>query len=66
MQVSVLAEFLCFGEVFDLILSRLQAQGGVSLGCFVRFRSNMVQNDPILSLQHSPKTAEVGPKMAPT
>ena len=38
MQVSVLAEFLCFGTVFDLILFRLQGQGRsfrrVSLGCF--------------------------------
>ena len=39
MQVGVLAEFLCFRAVFDLILSRLQGQGrerfgGVSLGCF--------------------------------
>ena len=39
MQVSVLAEFLCFGTVFDLILFRRQGQGverfgGVSWGCF--------------------------------
>ena len=35
MQVRILAEFLCFGLVFDLIPSRLQGQGGaVSLGCF--------------------------------
>ena len=38
MQVSVLAEFLCFGAVFDLILLRLRARGKafrrVSLGCF--------------------------------
>ena len=27
MQVCVLAEFLCFGAVFDLVLFRLQGQG---------------------------------------
>ena len=38
MQVSVLADFLCFGAVFDLILFRLHGQGerfgGVSLAVF--------------------------------
>ena len=42
MQVGILAEFLCFGTVFDLILFRLQGQrgerfGGVSLGCFLNY-----------------------------
>ena len=49
MQVSILAEFLCFGTVFDLI--QFCFEGSVSemylWVVFWTMSSNMVQNDPI-------------------
>ena len=70
MQVSVLAEFLCFRTVFDLILFRLQGQGverfGVYLWCVFDYAGATWSKMIPYSLQHSPKITEVGPKMAPT
>ena len=69
MQVSVLAGLLCYGTVLDLILSRLQGQGGAFRRCICGlFLTMPKQHGPKMipySLQHSPKSAEVGPKMAP-
>ena len=70
MQVCVLAMFLCFGPVFDLILFRLQGQGESVLEVYLwvvfdyaeATWSKMTPYSP----QHSPKVAELGPKMAPT
>ena len=65
MQVSVLAELLCFGMVFDLILFRLQGQGGAFRRCIFGVFSTMLK-------QHGPKwfhiafnTAPKSPKLAP-
>ena len=61
--------FCVFGTVFDLILFRLQGQGGASRRCIPGlFLTMPKEHGPMApySLQHSPKIAEVGPKMAPT
>ena len=46
MQVSVLAGFLCLWAVFDLILFRLQGQGGISEGIFGLFSTMPKQHGP--------------------
>ena len=70
MGISVLEEMLVFDWFFAFILLRLEGHrgerfGGVSLGCFWQCLSNMSKMIPY-SLQHTPKIAEIGLKMAPT
>ena len=67
MQVSVLAEFLCFGTVLDFILCRRQGPGGSVSEVYLWIVFDYAEATwSKMSPYSLPKITEVSPKMAPT